>query len=1156
MKKICIALTVLIFMLSANIGVYADISAQSAESDNTAAVAEAAEHFSAGITANGDLKEYTASNGVKVSLEWSNIYDNTIADENGSYLNTTYLSADGSVTVPQWYEGKKKLKASLTLTAGGETQTVSSSVVIEPQTAPDFSDAYKRGLLTDYIDIGNKESEIVNGVKRLESVRDNGEETKEIDGITHTYRTLNKNGAMAVTMKCDPDKINYFTVKLWGSDTGDTMLWLCDPVTGYMNISNSRQPSRDGVVDRRDWVELNFLNSSPQYDGGFIYSTYMIPEIYTKGREYVSLRIYSTGGNANYSTVKIKDQTMPSRGIYAAYMTQKADFDPSDFEEITGGFVNAEESRTVDYGTQKKFAEQYAKNAVKTFKSWQIYGQDNYPSYMEGMVTRGTDWSKKKLTDDNWKNAYYSKMMQQNLTPLNMYELFSYAYINADTLGYDSDEKAELLDRTVKGIDFLVRAQGADGGFYSEKNWIGGPERVKSSSHHLTGFGLRSVAQAMVMISGAAEEKGYFAGMIDSNADGNADMMRKSAWENMAAAARDFLVSLDGAGHAPNQDMADIIAALRFEKALQILNSPLSWKALDCEDNIEKYLDIALGFSINKACSSYWVSPKGLILENFGSIQGGYSGDYGIEALEEMSQLTEFAEEYYKDTPEKAEKYINRMKDAYDASDKFMFTANAELGGKPTLYAEGLTGNRNAYYPGSERYILDEYNALEKKNKTALKTFEKFFIHNKLQLDRDVYYASNSHFEDNALAVMKLYLNFDRIVSAIEDENISEYNYLMEDDNVSLSAWADEMGRNVVIKNGNDKIYLALNWRNPLRSINYYNTETVTNEQRGLMNNLARVHHTTDKYDKYGYAAMKTVGWNVQTADKSNWQLFSNHYVDAFMYMNYGDYAVIMNSNNLLGNENNVEYDIPADELALDGLYKELISGEIYYFGDKVAGAEDGGTVKVKPASTLVLYKIDSIDQPDPTTKPTPTETPTPSPTPTPVPTPSPTETPTVSPTVMPTPTTSPTATPTVSPTESPTTEPTTTPITTDSPTPPPIIEPSLTPTDSPNPPPTTEPTPDATPDNISTEIKVKDAEYKDGIVKVEFSGKTEDGAEVYIYAAEYDKNGSLIGVGLKITNITGSSAAEFDYEQKNTGNTVKIYVWDKNMTPYKWEQN
>lgn len=55
------------------------------------------------------------------------------------------------------------------------------------------------------------------------------------------------------------------------------------------------------------------------------------------------------------------------------------------------------------------------------------------------------------------------------------------------------------MDRVVKGIDFLTRAQGENGGFYSSE-WIGGPNRKVSESQHLTGFGLRSVAQAMIMI--------------------------------------------------------------------------------------------------------------------------------------------------------------------------------------------------------------------------------------------------------------------------------------------------------------------------------------------------------------------------------------------------------------------------------------------------------------------------------------------------------------------------------------------------------------------------------------------------------------------------------------------------------------------------------
>ena len=65
---------------------------------------------------------------------------------------------------------------------------------------------------------------------------------------------------------------------------------------------------------------------------------------------------------------------------------------------------------------------------------------------MEGMVTRGTSWKNKAAADTNWKDCYYSCMMTQNLTPLNINEIFAYAYKKSVELGYTVNEKTELLD--------------------------------------------------------------------------------------------------------------------------------------------------------------------------------------------------------------------------------------------------------------------------------------------------------------------------------------------------------------------------------------------------------------------------------------------------------------------------------------------------------------------------------------------------------------------------------------------------------------------------------------------------------------------------------------------------------------------------------------
>ncbi len=915
-----------------------------AQADYDKVISEAEEYLLGGVNIIGKISDYKASNGITVSFTWNEVYDTTIDDEKGAYKNNIYLTSDGSVKRPKWYEGTKSFKCKVTMSAGTTSKQISDvRVKIKPYAVPGF----KEENLSNYIDVGNVESEEYSGTKRLESTRDNGVQTKTIDGTVHTYRSLNKCGAMSVTLKCSPEKTNYLTVKLWGDDTGDTMLWVCDPVTGCMNTTNTRQPVRNGLVDRKDWVELNTLGSSPQYNGGFIYATYMIPTIYTNGKNYVSLRIYSTGGAADYSNVSIKEQTEASRGIYAVYMTDSAYFNPETFETVSGALKSSAEPEMISLNKQKEVALTYIKDAVSTFKNWQIYGRTNYPSYMEGMITRGTGWRYKYIGDSDWKSVYYnnSGMLKQNLTPLNGYEVFAVAYTHADELGYDAQE---LLDRTVKGIDFLVRAQGENGAFNSANGWIGGPTRTDGGGNNLTGFGLKSAAKAILLISEAADENGYFAEMIDSDADGVADMNRKQAWQIMMAKARDYLVTLDGTGHAPNQDMANITAALRLDRALQLMGSSLVWD----EAERKRQFDIAFGFDISKACSSYWVSPKGLILENFGSIQGGYSGDYGMTAISQLGELCELAVDCYGNND--AQKYIDRYRLSYENAGKFLFVANAYDAAAPTLFAEGIISTRNGYYPGIKRYVLDSFAALSQNSKTALKIYEYFISHNALTNNSNEFVSSNAHFEDNILDILELYLNFDQITAAIE--NMGDYELLMEDDSIKSHAWADEMGRNVVIKNNGDKIYLALNWRNPLHSTTYYNTVSQNNAQQTVMNNLARFHHKTDAYDRYGYAQVNTEDWTVRTQTQSEFKLLPKHYVDAFMYLSYGDYKIVMNSSNLLGEGTAKQYKIPTAELELNGIYKDLIRQKYYSFGKSTDGVINGDDITVDGATTLVLY--------------------------------------------------------------------------------------------------------------------------------------------------------------------------------------------------------
>ena len=592
-----------------------------------------------------------------------NIKDSTISDEGASYSGEQWLNSEGEVTHPQWFEGDKLIMAD------------GSYYLIKAYPAPDYYYSGS-GEFSDTIDIGNTESE--NG-NLFEYVNASEPQVREMDGNTYTYRTLSKNGAMVLNLSCSPDSVNYLTVRLWGGDTGDTMLWVCDPVSGNMNETDSEQPHRNAGV-----------------------------------------------------------------------------------------------------------------------------------------------------------------------------------------------------------------------------------------------------------------------------ADGEADISRREAWILMLEKARDYLIDINGGfGHAPNQDMANSIAALCFDKAIEKLGGRTLSKS-----GAGAVFDRCFGVSKNPLTSGYWVSPKGTILENFGSVQGGYSGDYGSNAVAEMSQLAEIAKAYY------GYDYEAYMERVYDTIDKYYFTGKRLENGEffAQEYTEGIISNRNAYYSGTERYPIDIYSALELGNDTALKIISNYITQKDIsslmsggkELD-----VSNVHFEDSVIDAAHMYRYFDEITKAAQERNIAGYDFLMDDGDVSSYAWADEMARNVIIKDGDEKIYMALNWRNPAHSNKIYSP----GEQEIMANDLCRVHASNGVYDSYGYAGMTTDGYETWTAVSG-----TDGCMEALMTVQYGQYTVIMNSYNCGSSGNARDFkasDFEKDAgLDRDKSYMDMMTGAVYGYSGGYWHS-GGNIMQVKSNSTLVLKAID-----------------------------------------------------------------------------------------------------------------------------------------------------------------------------------------------------
>lgn len=219
----------------------------------------------------------------------------------------------------------------------------------------------------------------------------------------------------------------------------------------------------------------------------------------------------------------------------------------------------------------------------------------------------------------------------------------------------------------------------------------------------------------------------------------------------------------------------------------------------------------------------------------------------------------------------------------------------------------------------------------------------------------------NAHYADSLVDAVYLYKNFDAIEEAYKSRGIADYKFKSHDDSVTSYAWADEVARNVFIKDNGKRIHIALNWRNPMHTVAVYNTDTTENAQRIRVNNLMRVHAINDKFDSYGYADMYTDRYSM-----TDWTYIcrdgENSVLQAFMCGTYDDYTVLMNSYNGYdsGMVKNVSWTEFEDRAGLDReyTYKDLIDGRLYSFdGEKW---QSGGEEMVSLSqTTMVLKKLE-----------------------------------------------------------------------------------------------------------------------------------------------------------------------------------------------------
>lgn len=177
----------------------------------------------------------------------------------------------------------------------------------------------QQGKILDELKFGDKKSE------DMHALTENASEIIE-GGLGEPARILLpiegervEGGNVHFTMKVDPDKQNYVTVKMWGSDIGDEnilMLFIEGKQIGYRHLG--------------DYDMLSLANGEAPFVDRFTYTTHPLPKQMTEGKKEVKLSIRSTGPYYRYGDTFDQYQkvmTAPTKGLYTAYTHTDGYFD-------------------------------------------------------------------------------------------------------------------------------------------------------------------------------------------------------------------------------------------------------------------------------------------------------------------------------------------------------------------------------------------------------------------------------------------------------------------------------------------------------------------------------------------------------------------------------------------------------------------------------------------------------------------------------------------------------------------------------------------------------------------------------------------------------------------------------------------------------------
>jgi len=208
-------------------------------------------------------------------------------------------------------------------------------------------------------------------------------------------------------------------------------------------------------------------------------------------------------------------------------------------------------------------------------------------------------------------------------------QLIAWAYTQPDSRHF---RNPRALDSAVWSIDYMVRAQGDNGGFNEYHGWCGVPERTQGKSS-VSGFTLYAIARAVAILAPLPEMGERLEQAIDTDGRDGPDRPRADAWRAMLSAAMENLYEGTGRGHAANQDLCALAAVYAIQEAWEVLSPGAP--ALKTPAGIAALRDeVFHGHPVAAAQKGIpkWFTTAGLPLEE-GKGFSGYDANYAQVSL-------------------------------------------------------------------------------------------------------------------------------------------------------------------------------------------------------------------------------------------------------------------------------------------------------------------------------------------------------------------------------------------------------------------------------------------------------------------------------------------------------------------------------------------